>query len=75
MSVVVGFSEVVDSFNLKEMSIKLKEIKEAEANIRLLALATVELVESGTDGLMATNAHNPERYKLAKESLAKLTKT
>jgi hypothetical protein len=50
-------------------------MKETESNIKELALVTAELVESGTDGLMATHLHDSERYETAKQSIIKLTKT
>jgi hypothetical protein len=75
ISIILPNLHQLKSFSLTKGELVLQEVKETESNIKELALATVELVESGTDGLLAIHHHDRERYERAKQTITKLTKT
>ena len=75
IAIVLPNMNQLKSFSLTKGELVLQEMKETESNIKALALATVELVESGTDGLLATHHHDRERYERAKQTITGLTKT
>ena len=61
------------SFSITKGELILQEVKDSEAAVKELALATVELVEAGTDGLMATHLFSQERYDSAAAKIKSLT--
>jgi hypothetical protein len=71
-SLLLAFSPKIQSFKISALSldVKLKEIKQAESNIKELAKAIYEAVDSDS-GSMKYESWDGGRYKTAIENLKK----
>lgn len=65
MGLLIAFIDRVKAFNMKELKVTLYEIKDTEKNIKELALATADLVESVSDAAIMTEDFDEDRFKAA----------
>lgn len=60
---------------LKEIQVKERNIEQMERNVKALALATIDLVESATEDLLSVGDGNPVGYENAKNRIKQLSET
>lgn len=61
------------SFSITKGELILQEVKDSEAAIKKLAIATVDLVEAANEGSIVTHEFDQERYDAAVEKIKALT--
>lgn len=71
----ICYSNRIHTFEVAQCKLILKDLKQTEVSMKDLALATVELVEAGTAGSIATHEYDEDRYKKAKQAVMALTTT
>lgn len=61
------------SLSLTKGELILQEVKDSEAAVRELAIATVDLVEASSEFAIVTEEYDQDRYDKAVEKIRKLT--
>jgi hypothetical protein len=61
------------SFSITKGELILQEVKDSEAAIKELAIATVDLVEAANEGSLVTEEFDQERYDHTVENIKALT--
>lgn len=61
------------SFSITKGELILQEVKDSEAAVKELAIATLELVEASSDGSIVTEDYDSSRYDNAVNTIKSLT--
>ena len=68
----IAFIERIESLSLRQLDVKLKEMREAESSVKKLAKATLEVIEASNHAIVV-ETFDREIQEKAIEKLRKLT--